>query len=422
MKKISVLLLAIMMLFAFTACDDASGLKEMNVSVRLGQHVRGESEDGGNWKHAIISMEGNTITVTTNTSQLKTYASTVSDNGEAMWLALLIDTGISDLENVVYNGTPLGEAGANEYKDLKGVDGVEGKSSEMVLWIKADDSTTYANGREITLSADGYIETKLNIKVVDDKTSSYVADKAGFDEAFNSAEDGAKIVLTQSIPDGDGVIFPADKFTTEGITIDLNGFTYSAKQNPAGSAGTKTQAFQLLKGNKITFKNGTLDIAEDATFKSFAMVIQNYSDLTLDNVVVDGTNLSHSITRYTISNNFGDSVFKNGTRIISSGDNHFAFDVCYYISSTYADGVTVTIEDDSVEVDGKVEYARYSSAPFDDFIAKTALIVPSGYQDNLEISVTNNYSTDYDYEWTDAIDKEGYVKVSVSEPVQETSI
>ena len=61
MKKISVLLFAIMMLFAFTACDDASGLKEMNVSVRLGQHVRGEAEDGGNWKHAIISMEGNTI-------------------------------------------------------------------------------------------------------------------------------------------------------------------------------------------------------------------------------------------------------------------------------------------------------------------------------------------------------------------------
>ena len=260
-------------------------------------------------------------------------------------------------------------------------------------------------------------------EVIDNTTSRgrtlrflYDGSHEEFKEAFKSAVDGDTIVLTQSIPDGDGVIFPADKFTDKGITIDLNGFTYSAKQNPAGSTGTKSQAFQLLKGNKITFKNGTLDIAEDATPGAFKMIIQNYSDTTLDNVTVDGTNLATG-NNYTVSNNFGNSVYKNNTKIVTADKGDFAFDVYYWPSNGYVDGVTVTIEDDSVVIDGKVQYAHDGQGK-DDFMAKTALVVPAGYETKLKLDVTD-YSTSYDYTWVDVEDKAGYKKVALVENAEE---
>lgn len=413
MKKIIVALLAITMVFAFTSCDNDPALKEMTVGVRLGKHVKGESEDGDNWKFAALSMDGDVVTIQADLASMTPYNSTAGQ-GEAIWLALLIDTGISDLANVVYDGKALEDAGANEYKDLKGVDGTEGKASEMVLWIKADDAATYENGREIKLSYDGYVEKKITIKVVNDTVSSFVSDKADFDVAFNDATDGATIILTQSIPDGDGVIFPVGKFANKGITIDLNGFTYSAKQNPAGSTDTKSQAFQILRGNKVTFKNGTLDIAEDATPDTFKMVIQNYSDITLDNVTVDGTNIVKSNdAEYTVSNNFGDSIYKNNTKIIAAGDGDFAFDVYYWPANGYGDGVTVTIEDDSVEIAGKVQYAHDNQGKTD-FMAKTALVVPSGYETKLGLDVTD-YKTSYDFTWVDVEDKAGYKKVALVE-------
>ena len=235
-----------------------------------------------------------------------------------------------------------------------------------------------------------------------------VATNDEFKEAFEAAVDGDTIVLTKSIQDGDGVIFPESKFASKGIMIDLNGFTYSAKQNPAGSTDTKNQAFQILKGNKVTFKNGTLNIAEDAT-DTFKMVIQNYSDTTLDNVTVDGTNLAEG-NNYTVSNNCGDSVYKNETKIIAADENDFAFDVYYWPSNGYNNGVTVTIEDDSVEIiNGKVEYA-HDGTDASNFMAKTALIVPDGYETKLTLEAPG-----YQVDWVDVQDNAGYKKVTLKE-------
>lgn len=238
-----------------------------------------------------------------------------------------------------------------------------------------------------------------------------VATNDEFKKAFKAAVDGDTIVLTKSIQDGDGVIFPESKFADKGIMIDLNGFTYSAKQNPAGSTGTKSQAFQILKGNKVTFKNGTLDIAKDATEGVFKMVIQNYSDTTLDNVTVDGSNLAEVAegNNYTVSNNCGDSVYKNKTKIIAAEENDFAFDVYYWPSNGYRDGVTVTIEDKSVKIDGKVQYA-HDGTDASNFMAKTALIVPAGYEENLTLD-----ETVYKFDWVDAPDKPEYKKVTLKE-------
>ena len=165
---------------------------------------------------------------------------------------------------------------------------------------------------------------------------------------------------------------------------------------------------EAVLGDISVVYSDCFDIAKDATPDTFKMVIQNYSDTTLDNVTVDGTNLAVG-NNYTVSNNFGDSVYKNNTRIVTADEKDFAFDVYYWPSNGYGDGVTVTIEDDSVEIDGKVEYAHDGESA-SDFMVNTALIVPAGYETKLTLEVT-----DYQFEWVDVQDKAGYKKVTLKE-------
>jgi hypothetical protein len=175
---------------------------------------------------------------------------------------------------------------------------------------------------------------------------------------------------------------------TEGIkaasgsnfTIDLNGHALNLQDMFVGSAGTQTNAFQLLKNSDVTFKNGVIK-AEDAK-----IVIQNYSNLTLDNVEVIGS----GINQYLVSNNFGNIVFKNGTKI-KALDGQIAFDLYYGMSAAYDEGITVTIEDASVIIEGPIEYSKANRANQADFEAKCKLTVPLGYE--LEIPKG--------YEWKD---------------------
>lgn len=154
--------------------------------------------------------------------------------------------------------------------------------------------------------------------------------------------------------DAEGCGIIVDK---KNIIFDFNGHSYTVDKTPlAGSEGTKSQCFQLLKGSKVTFKDGTILCGDDLC----AMVIQNYSDLTLDNMVVDGTNLRDAhvagdstkpAPNYTLSNNYGKVNITNGTKIIAR-DGHFAFDA-YYYGTSYAEGTQVTVENSTIL--GKIE-------------------------------------------------------------------
>ncbi|MBR2278642.1 MAG: leucine-rich repeat protein [Eubacterium sp.] len=73
------------------------------------------------------------------------------------------------------------------------------------------------------------------------------------------------------------------------LTIDFNNKTLDINAKPVGSNGTESAAMQLLKDSDITFKNGTL--TSTYTYAStdteyIQRLIQNYSDLTLDNMTV----------------------------------------------------------------------------------------------------------------------------------------
>lgn len=120
------------------------------------------------------------------------------------------------------------------------------------------------------------------------------------------------------------------------ITVDFNGCVYTVHKPTVGSTGTETNGFQLLKDSNITFMNGKLNSAD-------AMIlIQNYCNLTLDGMVLDGTNLANS-NSYTLSNNNGTILIKDTTIIAKSGG--VAFDVCgfanYYGPSVTVDGKSV---------------------------------------------------------------------------------
>lgn len=164
------------------------------------------------------------------------------------------------------------------------------------------------------------------------------------------------------------------------FTIDLAGHSLILDGQMAGSAGTQTNALQLLKNSNITLKNGTI-VAEDAK-----IVIQNYSNLTLDNVKIEGK----GINQYLLSNNYGNIVLKNNTKI-SAQKGMVAFDLYYGIASAYDAGVTVTIADSSVVIEGPIEYGKAARASEEDFVAKCKLVTPRGYV----LDIPDGY------EWTD---------------------
>lgn len=164
------------------------------------------------------------------------------------------------------------------------------------------------------------------------------------------------------------------------VTIDLNGHSLILTAPNTGSAGTETLSFQLLKGCNVVFKNGTI------VAKESKMVIQNYSNLVLDNVTVEGGELA----QYLLSNNCGNTVLKNGTKLNASGKT-VAFDLYYGMFETYDEGVSVTIEDNSVVINGHIEYGKADRASQEDFVAKCKLTTPVGFK--LDIPAG--------YEWSD---------------------
>lgn len=167
-----------------------------------------------------------------------------------------------------------------------------------------------------------------------------------FKNAVTDAEAGATITLGQDIEDGAGV-----KFENKTVSIDFAGHTYTAYADSVGSAGTETNIFQLFKDSTVTLKNGTIDVASStAPSGNFKMGLQNYCDLTLENMVIDGSNLQGSAP-YTMSNNHGNVDIKNSTIIAKEGG--VALDAYYWPSNGYADGVSVTVTDSII--DGRIE-------------------------------------------------------------------
>ena len=192
--------------------------------------------------------------------------------------------------------------------------------------------------------------------------------------AIEAVKDGETIVLTANVDNGDGIVVASGK----NFTLDFAGHTYTITQKVVGSTGTESQCFQLLKDSTITMKDGAI-VASCAGAK---MIIQNYCNLTLDNMILDATAGANNVV-YVVSNNCGNVVIKNGTTITAKTTG-VAFDV-YGGFGDYSD-VSVTLEAGAT-VNGKVEVARDTGTQ-----NKNTLTVTGGTV-NGELVVTTNEKT-----------------------------
>ena len=232
-----------------------------------------------------------------------------------------------------------------------------------------------AGGKKITLSDGAKVYSKQKLTVADIFTNENVTDPkdpvdgfyvyqiAAVDyvaeigdnkyetlaEAIAEVGAGQTIKMLRDVPAANGISVPGGK----NFTVDFDGHSYLVEKPGAGSPNTKTQAFQLLEGSTIVFKNGTIGCtADNKTFtwtktddiKGVAMIIQNYANLTLEGMTINGANIAKNggtAARYLISNNSGAVVLENTTVNANEGD--FAFDTCKYKTSKH-DYTAPTVE------------------------------------------------------------------------------
>ena len=186
----------------------------------------------------------------------------------------------------------------------------------------------------------GNVTVSTDSNVGDGQTDPYPFETNGkryatLKEAINDVTDGGTIKLLSNVDNAVGVSVPSGK----NFTLDFNGKTYTLKDPGAGSTGTESNGFQLLKDSTITFKNGTIKVAPGNS--SIKRIIQNYANLTLENMQIYAANQVGG-EDYPLSFNNGNIVFKGNTSIITSSDSNIAFDVCKF--SSYP-STTVTFDE-----------------------------------------------------------------------------
>ena len=191
-------------------------------------------------------------------------------------------------------------------------------------------------------------------------------------EAVEAATGGQTITLLRDT-EGAGVVIDKN------VTIDFGGHTYTFTSPAVGSEGTQTQGFQILKGKTVTLMHGTLNVAETAG-DDFAMLIQNYANLTISNMTLDGDHLDRNNYSYVLSVNCGDVFIIGSTSILANeveGENHFAFDSYDYSAGGYTELPTVTVNTTG-EIKGIVE------------VSATLNLNAIGEGSNINVELTGN--------------------------------
>lgn len=220
--------------------------------------------------------------------------------------------------------------------------------------IEITDALEWKSTKPLTL--------KTTEEVAQLTTAGNVVKFATLEKAIAEAKDGDTVTLLKDCS-GNGIQIKTGNFATKGLTVDFGGCTYTVGGVLVGSSGTGTNAFQLLEGGKVTFRNGTIEGVTEGTKPAEdtpnwhgapAIVIQNYCDLTLKDMIVSGGDE----TVYTVSNNHGNVVIEDSTINAGKAKGYtspaVAFDVCGY--STY-DGVSVTVKGNST-INGDIEVSR----------------------------------------------------------------
>lgn len=234
--------------------------------------------------------------------------------------------------------------------------------------LAADSLMVFENGQYSVLKSGSAAAESIVITVGKvGYTSEEDAQKAGVvvkidKEGYLSLADAVAAVPDDNIQktivflggEGTKVSAPGVRvFEGQNIVIDFNRVTFDVTDT-VGSPNTETNGFQLNKGATVVMKNGTL------TSKTAKILIQQYCELTVEDMKLDMSACPQ--VQYVISNNHGTTTI-TGDTIIVAAPNQVAFDVYYWPSNGYTDGITVEFDEDFTgKVEGKIEYSRDTSA------------------------------------------------------------
>ena len=156
---------------------------------------------------------------------------------------------------------------------------------------------------------------------------------------------------------GSGIgLFNGKGATGVNLTIDFGGNTYTCQDPAVGSTGTESQGFHLEKGNTVTLKNGTIDVDGNST--KTIMLIQNYCDLTLEDLDLHGS----AVTQYMISSNYGNTTLRN-VNITGTHSSLTGIDLMHWLGDDYGDKApTMEIQNTSANtIEGAVDVYCYGT-------------------------------------------------------------
>ncbi|WII08194.1 MBG domain-containing protein [Methanomassiliicoccales archaeon LGM-RCC1] len=172
-------------------------------------------------------------------------------------------------------------------------------------------------------------------------------------EAWNAAvaQSGQATITLLSDSEGSGLAIADDNALQIDVTLDLKGHKYTITKDKVGSSGTKTQGMHLANkstNNVVIIKNGTIT----STLEGLKMIIQNYCNLTLDNVTLDASVMGYS---YALSNNSGTVTVTDSVLKVAAGKT--AFDVYKFKQYT---SPSVTLKGSKIY--GNIEIGKGSTA------------------------------------------------------------
>lgn len=137
--------------------DTDSELEEMVISAKAATAPADANQAAAavNQAAVTVSTNGNTINLAAKLDSMNSYAST-SGRGTAKWFGLLISTGESTIEGMLYNGTALTSADVTEASACGGTAG------DIILWLEMEK--VVAEPKTISLAVEGKATASITIR------------------------------------------------------------------------------------------------------------------------------------------------------------------------------------------------------------------------------------------------------------------